>query len=72
MQRTLPVLLVGIVGNLLRVPLALLLLPRLGVLGVWWAIAVSTLIKAPVKWLCFRRAPIGKVGQISEDVGSGQ
>ena len=26
--------------------------------GVWWAIALSTLVKAPVKWLCFRRAPV--------------
>jgi len=57
-QQTLPVLVVGAVGNLVRVPLAFALLPRLGVDGVWWAIALSTLVKAPVKWLCFRRAPV--------------
>ena len=51
-------LVVGAVGNLVRVPLAFALLPRLGVEGVWWAIALSTLVKAPVKWLCFRRAPV--------------
>ena len=56
-QQTLPVLLVGVVGNLLRVPLAIGLLPRFGVKGVWLAIAISTVLKAPVKWLCFRRAP---------------
>ena len=56
-QQTLPVLVVGAVGNLARVPLALFLLPRYGVTGVWLAIALSTLFKAPVKWWCFRRAP---------------
>ena len=56
MQRTLWVLAVGIVFNLGRIPLALWLVPRWGVEGVWIAIAISTVFKAPIKWLCFRLA----------------
>lgn len=56
MQRTLWVLAVGIVFNLGRIPLALWLVPRWGVEGVWMAIAISTGFKAPIKWLCFRLA----------------
>jgi len=55
-QRTVAVLLVGIIFNLGRIPLALWLVRRWGVDGVWAAIAISTALKAPAKWLCFRYA----------------
>ena len=47
----------GVAANLARVPLAALLAARLdlGVSGVWLAITLSTMLKAPLKWACFRR-----------------
>ncbi|MCQ9210591.1 MATE family efflux transporter [Granulicatella seriolae] len=39
---------VGIVFNLLRIPLALLLLPYYGAIGVWVAITISSIIKGIV------------------------
>ena len=35
----------GLFGNLLRIPIALLLMPKLGVLGIWIAISISMAIK---------------------------
>ena len=55
LQRTGAVLAVGLVLNLGRIPLALFLAARWGVDGVWAAIAISTALKAPAKWWCFRR-----------------
>ena len=57
-QRTLLSMVVGVVGNGLRIPLAALFASRLGlgVDGVWIAITVSTILKAPAKLWCFRRA----------------
>jgi len=53
-QHTLPTFLVGLLFNSMRIPLARLLVPRYGVAGVWAAISLSTMLKAPAKYLCFR------------------
>ena len=47
----------GLVGNGLRIPLAALLATRMGmgVDGVWLAITLSTVLKAPLKWYCYER-----------------
>eukprot|EP00966_Prymnesium_polylepis_P212105 4913001-Prymnesium_polylepis.1 len=60
-QRTGAVLAVGLVLNVGRVPLALALTRWWGVEGVWAAIALSTAVKAPIKWWCFRRARSDRV-----------
>lgn len=36
---------VNTVFNLMRLPLAWLLMPSLGVIGVWWAMSISTMLK---------------------------
>lgn len=44
--KTLPPTLIGIIFNVLRVPLALALSStRLGIVGIWWSISVSSIIK---------------------------
>jgi len=44
---------VGIIGNLLRIPLAALLAVGLGYAGIWWAISISSIIKGVVLVLIF-------------------
>ena len=47
--KTLPPTLIGIIFNLLRIPLAMWLSStRLGLLGIWWAISISSIIKGIV------------------------
>jgi Na+-driven multidrug efflux pump len=46
----------GAAANLARIPLAAALATTRGVPGVWIAIAATTVLKAPLKWLCFERA----------------
>lgn len=53
--RTVPPLVVSSIFTALRVPLALLLSPILGIEGVWLAIALSTFIKGVLIRLWFRR-----------------
>jgi len=44
--RTLPPTLIGVVFNIIRIPLALVLSStRLGLLGIWWSISISSIIK---------------------------
>ncbi|MBJ92886.1 MAG: hypothetical protein CMP23_00265 [Rickettsiales bacterium] len=54
---TMPPLLIGVSLTAARIPLAWLLAWPLGmgISGVWWAIALSTLLKGLVFWLWFRR-----------------
>jgi len=63
---TLPPLVLGVLFTTGRIPLAWLLAYPLGlgVDGVWWAIAASTVIKGVVAWLWFRRGRW--VGALSE------
>ena len=56
--RTVPPALVSITGNMLRIPLALLLGHwGWGIAGVWWAISMSSILKGCVLfgWLVLRR-----------------
>jgi len=55
-QRTVPSMVLGVLGNGLRIPLAALFAARHGITGVWWAITLSTILKAPLKRWCFKRA----------------
>ncbi len=57
MGYTLPPAVVSITFNLLRIPLALLLAPYMGVAGVWWAITISSIFKGIILplWLTFYR-----------------
>jgi len=48
MGRTLPPAIVSIIFNFARIPLAFLLASWMGINGVWWAIAVSSIIKGVV------------------------
>jgi Na+-driven multidrug efflux pump len=48
MGRTLPPAMVSIVFNLARIPLAVVLASRMGINGVWWAIAISSIIKGMI------------------------
>lgn len=55
--KTTPPAIVSILFNTLRIPLALFLANRIGITGVWWAIAVSSILKGIVLplWLRFFR-----------------
>ena len=56
--RTVPPALVSITGNVLRIPLALLLGHwGWGIAGVWWAVSMSSILKGCVLfgWLVLRR-----------------
>lgn len=56
--RTMPPALVSIAGNVLRIPLALLLGHwGWGIAGVWWAVSMSSILKGCVLfgWLVLRR-----------------
>ncbi len=46
--KTLPPAIIGIGGNALRIPLALMLIPSLGLNGIWWAICLSSITKGLV------------------------
>lgn len=64
---TVPSLLLGLVFNVLRIPLGVWLCSIYGVHGVWAAIAISTVAKALLKWYAFRRS---RLPLLSEPVGS--
>eukprot|EP00614_Pseudopedinella_elastica_P018957 CAMPEP_0172648216 /NCGR_PEP_ID=MMETSP1068-20121228/241156_1 /TAXON_ID=35684 /ORGANISM="Pseudopedinella elastica, Strain CCMP716" /LENGTH=401 /DNA_ID=CAMNT_0013462529 /DNA_START=433 /DNA_END=1638 /DNA_ORIENTATION=- len=55
---TLPTLAAGLVLNSARVPIALLLAPKMGVQGAWLAIVLTTALKAAVKHLAFERSSL--------------
>lgn len=46
---------VGIVGNLLRIPMAALFAISLGFAGIWWAVSISSILKGSVLVLLFIR-----------------
>jgi putative MATE family efflux protein len=43
--KTMPPSIIGVGGNLLRIPMALLFIPSLGLNGIWWAICISSILK---------------------------
>lgn len=51
--KTVPPAIISISFNLLRVPLAYFLAERMGIVGVWWAIAISTICKGTILPLWF-------------------
>lgn len=53
--RTIPPAIISVSFNILRIPLAILLASSgLGILGVWWAISISSTIKGIVAFVWFR------------------
>lgn len=46
--KTLPPAIIGIGGNALRIPLAIVLTASLGLNGIWWAICISSILKGIV------------------------
>ena len=51
--RTVPPAVINIIFNFLRIPLAYYLATKMGIMGVWWAIAISTICKGILMPLCF-------------------
>ncbi len=51
--RTLPPAVISISFNIARIPLALWLAPHIGIIGVWWAITISTIFKGIILPLWF-------------------
>lgn len=51
--KTVPPAIISISFNLLRIPLAYFLAERMGIVGVWWAIAISTICKGTILPLWF-------------------
>ena len=52
--RTTPPAIISIVFNLIRIPLAIFLAMNLGVVGVWWAISISSICKGIAAFVWFR------------------
>jgi putative MATE family efflux protein len=46
---------IGIVGNALRIPLAMLLALSFGFAGIWWAISISSILKGIILTILFIR-----------------
>ena len=44
---------VGFIGNIIRIPLGMLIAMSLGVYGIWWAVSVSSIIKGTVLTVWF-------------------
>lgn len=51
--RTVPPAVINITFNFLRIPLAYYLATKMGIMGVWWAIAISTICKGILLPICF-------------------
>jgi putative MATE family efflux protein len=60
---------VGIVGNVLRIPGALLLSVSLGYAGIWWAVSFSSILKGTILviWLIYFLRRLGVKGGIAFD-----
>ena len=58
MGRTLPPAIVSMVFNFLRIPLAILFASQTGITGVWWAIAVSSILKGVILPLWLKKTSI--------------
>ena len=58
MGRTLPPAIVSIVFNFARIPMALLFASWMGITGVWWAIAVSSIIKGILLPLWLKKSTV--------------
>lgn len=53
--RTVPPAIISITFNALRIPMAIALSAMgLGIIGVWWAISISSMLKGVVAFIWFR------------------
>ena len=52
--RTVPPAVISITYNLLRIPLAIFLASFMGIVGVWWAISISSILKGITSFIWFR------------------
>ncbi len=53
--RTVPPAIISITFNSLRIPMAIVLSAMgLGIVGVWWAISISSMLKGIVSFIWFR------------------
>ena len=57
---------VGIAGNLLRIPVAIILSASIGYAGIWWGVSMSSIVKGVVLviWLVYFLKKLGKPGGI--------
>ncbi len=57
---------VGIAGNALRIPMAIILGASMGYAGIWWGVSVSSVVKGIVLviWLLYFLKRLGKPGGI--------
>lgn len=44
---------ISIVFTVLRIPIALILMKTLGISGVWWSIAISSILKGTVAYFTY-------------------
>jgi len=66
--KTLPPTIIGVIFNLMRIPLALLLSrTSLGLLGIWWSISISSIIKGTVSPLLYAYVLKNKLTDIIEN-----
>lgn len=56
---------ISIVFTVLRIPMALVLVPVFGVGGIWWSIALSTILKGSTAYIIYR-LKVGNYNAISE------
>lgn len=58
--------LVGIIGNALRIPTAIILGASMGYAGIWWGVSISSILKGIVLvvWLLYFLRRLGKPGGI--------
>ena len=65
--RTLPPAIISIVFNILRIPLAMVLAGAgMGVVGVWWAISLSSMLKGVVLFVWYKIITFAKEKRIEE------
>lgn len=57
---------VGVSGNLLRIPIAIILGASMGYAGIWWGVSISSIVKGLVlvTWLVYFLRTLGKTGGI--------
>ena len=45
---------ISIIFTILRIPMALILMKSYGINGVWWSIAISSILKGSVAYLIYK------------------
>ena len=64
--RTIYPSLIGMVGNLLRIPMAIVFSASIGYAGIWWGVSISSILKGIVLvvWLSYFLRRVGKLNGI--------